>query len=195
VYGDYVDTFPEDGALPDGVTTRHGKHIAADLYLSTRGGRPNTAVLASSGFTLNEHGQVPVELTFLAKGHKNVFAVGDITDIKEQKQCAKYGGHVSVVTANILSVLEKREPSKKYGGSPEILVLTNGKVCSPSCSVLSTPVRLTCYPERRSSILLVPRRNDDGCLVRKIHQSQGLDDRLPSQGHGLLRMISSPMLR
>jgi NADH dehydrogenase FAD-containing subunit len=166
IYGDHIDSFPADGALPDGITTRNGKKIDADLFLTTRGGRPNTTMLASSGFTLNERGQVPVEPTLLAKGRKDVFAVGDITDIKEEKQSAKHGAHVATVVPNILAVLENKAPSKNYGGATEIMVLTNGKVRRPPSRVVCLALTSRHLIERGFRVLWGAGWDDHGQLVR-----------------------------
>jgi NADH dehydrogenase FAD-containing subunit len=88
VYKDYIDEFTADFKAPEGfVTTRNGKKIDADLVVPTRGGKPNTAFLKEgSGIVLNQHGQIPVEATLQVKGHRNIFAMGDAIDLKEQKQ-------------------------------------------------------------------------------------------------------------
>jgi apoptosis-inducing factor 2 len=131
VYNDYIDEFSSDFATADGsVTTRHGKKIKADLVVPTRGGRPNTGFLKGSEIPINEYGQIRVEDTLQIKGFRNVFAAGDATDIREQKQAAKYLVHIDVVVANILSLLSGAEPSKKHKPSREMIVITNGKVCA-----------------------------------------------------------------
>jgi NADH dehydrogenase FAD-containing subunit len=126
IYNDYIDNINSDGSAA-GVVTRNNRRIDADLVVPTRGGRPNTAFLASSGFNLNSVGQVQVEKSFQVKGRRGVFAVGDITDIKEQKQAAKYGGHAAIVVPNVLAALEKREATKQYAGQPEVMIVSNGK--------------------------------------------------------------------
>jgi apoptosis-inducing factor 2 len=129
VYNDYIDSFTPDYAPPEGsVLTRNGKSIKADLVIPTRGGRPNTAFLDDSGLPLNEHGQIAVEETFQVKGARAVFAVGDVTDIKEQKQAAKHEKHAHIAAENALAVANGAEPTKRYGGSMELIILTNGRV-------------------------------------------------------------------
>jgi apoptosis-inducing factor 2 len=75
---------------------------------------------------LNEHGQVKVRPTLQLTEYDDIFAIGDITDWKEQKQVAKYGAHAGVVVANILSIFTGQAPTKLYKGSPELIVITNG---------------------------------------------------------------------
>lgn len=61
-------------------------------------------------------------------GHASIFALGDIIDWKEQKQAAKCNGHVPVVAENVLSYLDDKPLAKDYKGSPEMIVITNGRV-------------------------------------------------------------------
>ena len=70
--------------------------------------------------------------------HPAIFAVGDIIDWKEQKQAAKANGHGPVVVANVVNLLAGRPVQKEYGGFPEMIMITNGKVRkSYSCYRLS----------------------------------------------------------
>ncbi|RDB30663.1 Apoptosis-inducing factor B [Hypsizygus marmoreus] len=128
ILGDYA---PEDAATnPEKtVTTRNGKELHPDLVISCRGPRPNTSFIASSlgAETLNASGFVKIAPTFQLKSHPRIFAAGDITDLKEQKQVGKYRWHAPVVAANVLSVLEGKTPSKFYKGSTEMIVITIGK--------------------------------------------------------------------
>jgi apoptosis-inducing factor 2 len=131
VYDDFIDAFaPEsDFRPPSGsVTTRRGRTIAADLVVPTRGGQPNTAFLRRSGLPLNDAGQICVEQTFEVKGASSVFAIGDATDVKEQKQATKHDAHMAVLVPNVLAALGGRRPEKRYGGAPEMILITNGKV-------------------------------------------------------------------
>jgi apoptosis-inducing factor 2 len=128
ILNDYVDDIPPDGSAPNGITTRLGKHLDADLVVSTRGGRPNTSFLKSAGFDLTPGGQVCVEETLQAKNHPNVFVVGDIIGWNEQKQSAKVEGHRDVVVANILSFIEGSTVTTQYVSPKEVIIVTNGKV-------------------------------------------------------------------
>lgn len=77
----------------------------------------------------------------------SIFALGDIIDFPEGKRAIKGNAQISVVVKNLVSYLKdpEAEPSKKYTGSLEAIVLTNGKVCfnlisSVSCSQLNIPL-------------------------------------------------------
>jgi hypothetical protein len=96
--------------------------------LQTRGPRPNTGILLTLGDVLTETGRVKVKPTLQLPSYDDIFALGDIIDWPEQKQAAKVYGHANVVAANVLSVLEGREPKSVYKGAYEMIVITNGKV-------------------------------------------------------------------
>lgn len=126
MFNEYIDVIPEPGVSR--VTTRSGKTITADLFLSTRGSRPNTSFLSSLGAdTLTHTGHVKVKPTLQLLSHPDIFALGDVLDINEQKQAAKVDGHAKVVAANVLSVLEGKEAKSVYKGSYELILVTNGK--------------------------------------------------------------------
>ncbi|KAJ3518632.1 hypothetical protein NMY22_g13576 [Coprinellus aureogranulatus] len=127
VLDDYVDsTEPsEDGT----VTTRKGRKIKADLVVPTRGGRPNTSVIASSlgADTLTSSGHVKVQLTLQLPNHPRIFAAGDVIDWNEQKQAGKAPGHAAVIAKNAFALLSGGEASTLYKGSPEMILVTVGR--------------------------------------------------------------------
>ncbi|KAH7886107.1 hypothetical protein F5I97DRAFT_1809211 [Phlebopus sp. FC_14] len=127
LYQEYIDDIPAEGSV--GVTTRSGRNIeTADLVISTRGPKPNTAFIASLGQdTLNGQGYVKVKPTLQLLNHPHIFAAGDIIEWAEQKQAAKTRGHAAVVVENVLSVLGDKSATKEYKGSPEIIIVTNGR--------------------------------------------------------------------
>lgn len=57
-----------------------------------------------------------------------MFAAGDIVDWPEEKQFGKTVGQAAVVAENIISYLASKPLRKEYTGSPEAIILTNGKV-------------------------------------------------------------------
>ena len=71
---------------------------------------------------------VKVLPTLQLPSQQSIFALGDIIDWKEQKQAFKAGGHASIITANILSLLNGSKPQKNYKSGPEMILVTNGKV-------------------------------------------------------------------
>lgn len=77
---------------------------------------------------LTSRGFVKVKPTLQLPAFSNIFAAGDIIEWKEQKQAAKAMNHGKLVTANILSYLTGGQ-LKKYSTGPEMIIVTNGKVC------------------------------------------------------------------
>lgn len=128
VLDDFVDEFPPPGSTT--LKTRNGKPLEADLVIPARGPRPNTDfIVASLGSdVVDDKGYVKVKKTLQLVSHSDIFAVGDIVDIKEQKQSAKAQGHSKVVAANVLRLLQGSSSSlQEYKGIPELIALTNGK--------------------------------------------------------------------
>ncbi|KAF9225465.1 FAD/NAD(P)-binding domain-containing protein [Gyrodon lividus] len=127
VFNEYIDDIPEEGSV--GVKTRKGTQIAtADLVISTRGPRPNTGFVASLGSSaLSGSGYIKVKPSLQLVNYPYIFAAGDVIDWVEQKQAAKTKGHAAVVVANVLSLLGDREASGVYGGSSELILITNGR--------------------------------------------------------------------
>ncbi|KAF8068703.1 hypothetical protein FPV67DRAFT_1561581 [Lyophyllum atratum] len=128
VLGDIV---PEDAQTGDEktITTRNGKILSPDLIVPCRGGRPNVAFITASlgADILATSGYVKIDATFQLPAHPRIFAAGDIADLKEQKQVGKYGGHASIIAANVLSILSGQKATQAYKGSSEMIIITIGK--------------------------------------------------------------------
>jgi len=77
---------------------------------------------------LNERRQIKVKPTLQLQSYPSVFAAGDVIEWDEQKQVAKYAKHAEIVVANVLSLVHGLTPVKEYKGSPEVLIISNGKV-------------------------------------------------------------------
>jgi len=76
---------------------------------------------------VTERKHVKVLPTLQLPSHQSIFALGDIIDWQEQKQAFKAGGHGSIITANILSLLSGSKPLKNYKTGPEVILVTNGR--------------------------------------------------------------------
>ncbi|KAF4570981.1 hypothetical protein EYR36_001749 [Pleurotus pulmonarius] len=127
VLNDYLDDIPTDSFTS--VKTRSGTTIKADVVFNTRGGRPNTEFIKSLGpDVLTPEGLVKVRPTLQLLAYDDIFAGGDILDVKEQKQYAKAVNHANVLAANILaSIARANAKLKPYKGSSELIVITIGK--------------------------------------------------------------------
>lgn len=148
ILNDVAESFPDSDSGEVGLKSGH--KVQADLIVScisrvdaarllstvvsdqvrTSGPRPNTEFLASSfgKDILSEEKRVLVSPQLQVVDHPSVFAAGDIVDWAEQKQFGKTVGQAAVVAANIISHLAGKPLKKKYTGSPEIIILANGKV-------------------------------------------------------------------
>lgn len=128
ILNDTVESFP---ALDSGeVVLKSGKTLQTDLIVRTSGPRPNTEFLSSSfgADILNEEKFVHVSPQLQVIDHPSVFAAGDIIEWEEQKQFGKTARQATVVAANIISYLANKPMKKAYTGTPEIIILTNGKL-------------------------------------------------------------------
>ena len=98
---------PDEIFAAGGVAqTAAGRQIPYDLLLWCVGGRPNTGYLkAHFAHALNDKGQVRVTPELRVVGQDRLFAIGDITDLVENKMAWIADGHVSVVAANIAALL------------------------------------------------------------------------------------------
>jgi len=126
VLDDFVDEIPAPG--PASIKTRKGAVIDADLVVSTRGPRPNTAFVANSlgADVVDKRNQIKVNPTLQLLNHPDIFALGDAVNIAEQKQVMKAMAHAGVVVGNIIAYVSGK-PLKPYKGSPEVIIVTNGK--------------------------------------------------------------------
>jgi len=80
---------------------------------------------------LTDTGFVKVQPTLQLSTHPEIFAVGDVVDLPEQKQLFKAQRHAAIVAANIVAYLRGR-PLKPYKGDPEVIFISIGKVNTSS---------------------------------------------------------------
>jgi NADH dehydrogenase FAD-containing subunit len=88
------------------ATTSGGRKLAYDLLIWCAGGRPNTAYMkAQLGKALDGRNRIKVGPDLRVKGYDRIFAVGDITDLDENKMAWHITGQVNVAAKNIRRVL------------------------------------------------------------------------------------------
>ncbi|WP_126945842.1 FAD-dependent oxidoreductase [Xanthomonas sp. BRIP62418] len=93
-------------STPGQATTQNGHMLEYDLLIWCTGGSPNTAYMRPQlETTLNEHGRVRVEPTLQVVGHDTLFALGDITDLDENKMAWHISGQIAPAAINIRRVL------------------------------------------------------------------------------------------
>ena len=116
--GERIETpLPPEGytAEPGEIRTATGKHIAYDVMLCCIGGRPNTEYLRTHfSDRLDTEERVRVTPQLLVEGENTLFALGDMTDLKENKMAMHIAGQLSVADANIRAIASGRPPSKTY---------------------------------------------------------------------------------
>ena len=83
--------------------------------------------------------------------YDDIFAGGDILDLKEEKQVAKALGHVQILAANILASISNKS-LKAYKGSTEMILITNGKVSCYGSSGYSVSSSDEAFPGWRSRV-------------------------------------------
>ncbi|PSS04994.1 Apoptosis-inducing factor like [Actinidia chinensis var. chinensis] len=91
-------------SVSDGVyQTSGGETITADCYFNCTGKPMGSMWLKDTVLknSLDIHGRLMVDANLRVKGHKNVFGIGDITDIPEIKQGYLAQRHATVAAKNL----------------------------------------------------------------------------------------------
>lgn len=92
-----------------------GQHLDYDLLIWCTGGQPNTQFMqANFADLLNTRKQIQVETTLQVKGHPYLFALGDITDLAENKMAWHINGQIPVAAHNIRVRLQQEHPRFKH---------------------------------------------------------------------------------
>jgi NADH dehydrogenase FAD-containing subunit len=111
-----IPTFGPRGVHTDFLNTSSSPTIAASVLGNTH---------------------LDVKPTLQLKSNPRVFALGDVIEWPEQHMLAKAPSHAGVVTPNVIAVLNSLQRSKSlsavkglknYGGSMEMIGVTNGQV-------------------------------------------------------------------
>ncbi|KAJ6608284.1 FAD/NAD-P-binding domain-containing protein [Mycena sp. CBHHK59/15] len=167
VMNEFVEDIPAKTG-PGEVMTKGGLKLSADLIVKTVGARhPNTTFINSlDADALDSDSFVKVKPTMQLLGYPNIFAAGDITDLKEQKQAIKSGAHAKIVAKNIISYI-KGASLKNYSTGFEAVILTNGKWGGLSYFGVLWGIMLGAWITRffKSKDLLVPMFRKESGLV------------------------------
>lgn len=106
------------------VTTTDGAEIGADIWFQAHGARPNNDYLGDGRLTsLDARGTVAVTETLNVAGHEHVYAIGDLTDIAEDKLAAYALRHAEVVVENISAQLRGEPATATYQPLPHPIIL------------------------------------------------------------------------
>lgn len=88
------------------ATTSSGRQLAYDLLIWCTGGKPNTHYMTGHyAHLLNDKGQIKVAPSLRVIGLPHIFALGDITDLDENKMAWHITSQVKHAKINILRVL------------------------------------------------------------------------------------------
>lgn len=98
--------------------TANGESIEADIWFRAFGISTNSGFLEDGIAPLNRRGQVPVTSRLNVEGHAHVYAIGDVTNVNEEKRAAYAGQHATVVAANIIAQINGEAPEQEYEPSP-----------------------------------------------------------------------------
>ncbi|RJF89313.1 FAD-dependent oxidoreductase [Oleomonas cavernae] len=144
--------------------TSRGQSIPYDLLIWCVGGKPNTAYMAQHyASTLNQAGRIRVSPDLRVVGSDTVFALGDITDLDENKMAWHIGGQIRTAAHNIRAILTRAgRPSrlkahKPQTGNPMMAVTLgsrNGVLHLPVIGVVRSPFVARVA---KSSHMLVPK--------------------------------------
>lgn len=118
ITGDKLDgqARPYDDIFADGgeAMTVSKRRIAYDLILWCTGGRPNTAYMQTYfAGVLYSAGCIIVSPDLRVLGQNALFALGDITDLAENKMALHIFGQVKVAHANVCALLTNENARKR----------------------------------------------------------------------------------
>jgi NADH dehydrogenase FAD-containing subunit len=126
---------------PVTLTTRSGRRIATDLWFRCHGVAPISEYLAGELATARRAtGHVAVTAELSLPGHDHVFAVGDLTALREAKMAGAAAQHAEVVAANIRARIKGGGERATYEPGPPGISLplgpTGGASYAPHLGVL-----------------------------------------------------------
>ena len=96
--------------LPDGrkeLTLSSGDKLTTDMYVSTFGLIPNSSYIPAA--YLNANGSVMVDEFLRVKGAKDVWAIGDVSDVESWQfiTCDRQSTHLA---KNMISMMNNKAP-------------------------------------------------------------------------------------
>lgn len=98
---------------PGKATLANGDVITYDAIIWAIGGRPNTSYMTQNfSAVLNNRGQIQVAPTLFVKGYERIMAIGDVTDLDENKMAAFLSSAIKVAVANALALQDNLATGK-----------------------------------------------------------------------------------
>jgi NADH dehydrogenase FAD-containing subunit len=139
IYNETVVTTTEDQKT---FVTSKGTSIEADLVMRLIGITPNSSFMRSKfSEKLDERGFIKVNEHLQLEGQKNIFVIGDVTAIKEEKCAINVKNHLDVVATNLRNIVEEK-PLKQYVTGPLMMLVSVG----PSNGVLENNGKAMGFP-------------------------------------------------
>lgn len=108
------------------IITDKGTKINSDMAFLCTGITPNSDFINKDSKILNEKKQIKVNEYLQVQGYENIFAGGDITDIKEEKTAQNAEKQGAIITNNIIN-LDKKNPLIKYKSKSRAMVISLSK--------------------------------------------------------------------
>ncbi len=107
--------------------TDKGRELSADLVFLCTGIKPNFEFMKKNfSSKLDEKGFIKVNETLQLLGHDNIFVVGDIASVNEEKTAQNAKKHACIAVCNIFD-LEKGRNLRKYKSRRRVMLISLGK--------------------------------------------------------------------
>ncbi|MCR2051857.1 FAD-dependent oxidoreductase [Actinomyces bowdenii] len=137
---------------PFRVDTKSGRRIEADMWFRAYGSAAATGYLGTDYEEIRHYnGTIRVDDQLRVMDHPGVWAIGDITDVRESKRADAARAHAQVVARNIADLIAGKQPTATYRPGPEMVVLPLGPG-GGAAQVMRDGVRVVIGPEETSRI-------------------------------------------
>lgn len=122
--------------------TSGGESVVADCHFLCAGKPLGSSWLRESLLKdcIDDKGRLMVNPDMRVKGHANIFAIGDISDVKEMKQGYLAQIHADIVAKNIKLLMNGKDKLTPYKSGTQMAIVTQGKkegVAQISCLTMS----------------------------------------------------------
>lgn len=155
ITGEKLTSLPpvDPGILsPFRVTTTSGRRLEADMWFRAYGAAAATGFLGQDYDDIRHYdGTIRVDDHLRVVDHPGVWAIGDITDVRETKRADAARAHATVVAANIRAIIAGEAPTTVYQPQPELVVLPLGPDGGAS-QILRDGVRVVVGPEETARL-------------------------------------------
>ncbi|WP_194948027.1 NAD(P)/FAD-dependent oxidoreductase [Actinomyces trachealis] len=155
ITGERLASLPpvDPGVLsPFRMSTTGGRRLEADLWFRAYGASAATGFLGDDYEEIRHYdGTIRVDDHLRVVDHPGVWAIGDITDVRETKRADAARAHAAIVARNITDIIQGRPASAAYSPQPELVVLPLGPNGGAS-QVMRGGVRVVVGAEETSRI-------------------------------------------